>query len=109
MMHLIGDFSRDLARHIEGTPDEHGLIQSIRPKQEEFKLAIRKLAPDFRPFKRKVFSFTDLPEPELPSMGFLSNEDEDVSTAGKVMYIDEVMERAKRYLQFYNICVFRFE
>ena len=48
LLHLISDFVRDVSRHLEGTPEETGLLQSIRPAEDKFKLAIRYTAPDFR-------------------------------------------------------------
>ncbi|PPR05458.1 hypothetical protein CVT24_008227 [Panaeolus cyanescens] len=58
---LLHEFTNDLARHVEGVPDDpdsddasgFGLIQTIRPSQERFRLAIRQTAPNFRPFEKK--------------------------------------------------------
>ena len=50
---LLHDFASDVARHIEGVPDEDGLLQAIRPAQERFRKIIRMTAPNFRPFEQK--------------------------------------------------------
>ncbi|KAH9485775.1 Interferon-induced GTP-binding protein Mx2 [Psilocybe cubensis] len=50
---LVYNFVTDLGRHVEGVPDENGLLQVIRPAQERFRRAIRATAPQFRPFERK--------------------------------------------------------
>ena len=51
IMNLLGLFVRDLERHLEGTPEEGGLLQRIRPSQEQFRREIKATAPDFRPMK----------------------------------------------------------
>lgn len=71
ILHLIGDFSRDLARHLEGTPDEDGLLQAIRPAHETFKRAIRATAPNFKPFEKSQKLFT---------MSHMLDEETDVDT-----------------------------
>ena len=43
----------DLTRHVQGVPDEDGLLQAILPAQEKFRLAIRETAPNFRPFEKR--------------------------------------------------------
>ncbi|KAF8805241.1 hypothetical protein BYT27DRAFT_7224945 [Phlegmacium glaucopus] len=112
---LLHNFTSDLARHIEGVPDEDGLLQAIRPAQERFRKVIRMTAPNFRPFEQKYEGQRHLGRPS-----FLVNEEgeegedeasetEDelgsrsTSFAGKKrkrvankIYIDEVMERARR-------------
>lgn len=49
---MLHDFVKDLERHLEGVPDEDGLLQAIRPAQERFRRSIRQTAPNFRPFER---------------------------------------------------------
>ncbi|KAH9917091.1 P-loop containing nucleoside triphosphate hydrolase protein [Amylocystis lapponica] len=101
ILHLLGDFSRDLARHLAGTPDDSGLLQAIRPVQEHFKKAIRDTAPDFRPYtKTKANTLLDedtgLSTFEPPD--FLVNEEPaEVARDGlNTIYIDEVMDRARK-------------
>ncbi|KAH7883426.1 P-loop containing nucleoside triphosphate hydrolase protein [Phlebopus sp. FC_14] len=111
VLHVVNEFTRDLEQHLEGTPDEHGLIQTIRPYQEAFKRTIRQTAPKFVPLEKKKAA-----NKVLSPINFLANEegDEDVArehdsdaeklssvslkggrkASGKI-YIDEVLERAQ--------------
>jgi hypothetical protein len=50
---LLHSFTSDIACHIEGVPDEDGLLQAIRPAQKRFRKSIRMTAPNFRPFEQK--------------------------------------------------------
>ena len=114
----------DVSRHVEGVPDEDGLLQAIRPAQERFRRGIRGTAPRFRPFERRYKG-----ERRLAPAVFLSYEEgeggaeeedgdgddgeqgaqvqEGASGEGRkrkhgdvvghdVIYIDEVYERAHR-------------
>lgn len=99
ILHLIGRFNRDLSRHIEGTSDEAGLLQTIRPAQLCFRREIRLSAPDFKPFERQHAGGRT-----LPVITFLANEEEgdngDVTgiqtfNTSDVIYIDEVFKRAQ--------------
>ncbi|KAF9807177.1 hypothetical protein IEO21_08336 [Rhodonia placenta] len=45
---LISRFSMQLTRYLEGTPEPDGLLQTIRPYQDAFKIAIRGTAPNFQ-------------------------------------------------------------
>lgn len=125
---LLHKFTSDVARHIEGVPDEDGLLQAIRPAQNRFRMLIRMTAPNFRPFERKYEN-----EKHLGRAAFLVNEEgiegdneasesEDGSrsqsaeppgqlgSAGRKrkrttdkIYIDEVVERAHRLVVSYII------
>ncbi|KIJ63497.1 hypothetical protein HYDPIDRAFT_29303 [Hydnomerulius pinastri MD-312] len=110
VLHVLSLFARDLSRRLEGTPDEDGLIQSIRPHQQAFKRAIRETAPNFIPWESKG------PHKHLPKAEFLANEEEDdddirqdhdsdsgssapssprtFSSSPKI-YIDQVLKRAQ--------------
>ena len=68
VLQLLGDFARDLDYRVEGTPEEDGLLQTIRPHQEAFRVAIRRTAPNFVPWKKTA-------NKELPKAGFLDDED----------------------------------
>jgi len=48
---LISDFARELATYVEGTPDDNGIHQTIRPMNETFLAAIRDTAQRFSPFE----------------------------------------------------------
>ncbi|KAI0077225.1 hypothetical protein K474DRAFT_1596469 [Panus rudis PR-1116 ss-1] len=111
ILHLLADFSRDLSAHLEGTPNEDGLLQSIRPAHEAFKKAIRATAPDFRPYEgTKKFAFSQAMIQDGSSTcsntakgstdpSFLANEEERVYSPCndlRAVYIDEVMKRADK-------------
>ncbi|KAH9924573.1 P-loop containing nucleoside triphosphate hydrolase protein [Fomitopsis serialis] len=91
---LVSKFSSALTQYVEGTPGADGLLQIIRPKQQEFKDAIQKTAPDFRPFEKP--DADDMQLANLTPPDFLSNEEvpslpeDDVGA----IYIDEVMNLA---------------
>ncbi|KAJ3503458.1 hypothetical protein NLJ89_g8422 [Agrocybe chaxingu] len=86
---LLHAFVVDLARHVEGVPNQEGLLQCVRPAQEKFKRAIRETAPNFRPFEseyegvRHIRRATFLENEEAALDGEVSdtgeneNEDED--------------------------------
>ena len=91
---LLHTFTSDLAQEIKGVPDEDGLLQAIRPAQEDFRRAIRMTAPDFRPFEREFEGIR-----HLEQATFLYSEegeelDEGSESGSKTIYIDQVMERA---------------
>ncbi|KAF9222329.1 hypothetical protein BS17DRAFT_881158 [Gyrodon lividus] len=71
VLHVLRNFTRDLSRRLEGTPDERGLLQTIRPHQEVFKRAIRETAPNFAPWEKKKA------DRKLPKAKFLANEEGD--------------------------------
>ncbi|KAL5483041.1 hypothetical protein ACEPAI_8270 [Sanghuangporus weigelae] len=94
IMHLLKSFCDDVVRHAEGIPTNDGLIQSINARQEQFKLSVGSLAPEFRPYKLSE-SAADLPQ--LPPCEFLDGEEEDSRAAEQrlVMAIDEAMNLLK--------------
>lgn len=83
VIHMVATFTRDLARYIEGTPQEDGLLQSIRPLQEEFRKAVAATAPDFRAY-----------ESDANRDDFLTEEEKSKSDANAI-YIDDVMKLAR--------------
>ncbi|KAF5374338.1 hypothetical protein D9758_004674 [Tetrapyrgos nigripes] len=110
---LLFDFTKDLSSHLEGVPDSDGLLQRIRPAQEDFRRNIRKSAPNFKPFEKK-----DGKSYRLRQFPFLENENEadddgdaddenadglqastdteseDYMPDKNAIYIDEVLKRA---------------
>ncbi|KAF5374644.1 hypothetical protein D9615_008939 [Tricholomella constricta] len=110
---LLHGFVRDLARHVEGVPEE-GLLQDIRPAQETFRRAVRITAPDFQPFEKRYkgakriekaqfLSSEEESESEDPSSfdnGIVldagDEEFDDIVVTGKSIYIDEVFEVANQ-------------
>ncbi|KAF5353053.1 hypothetical protein D9758_008791 [Tetrapyrgos nigripes] len=68
---LLVRFTTDLSKHLEGVPDSDGLLQKIRPAQEVFRKSIRKSAPNFKPFEKKMSKTY-----RLQQFPFLKNENE---------------------------------
>ncbi|THU85106.1 hypothetical protein K435DRAFT_764484 [Dendrothele bispora CBS 962.96] len=105
---LIVHFTTDLSRHLEGVPQKDGLPQAIRPAQVAFRKAIRRTAPNFKPFDKSDAKMHTLARPD-----FLDNEEEaDDDTGEKVegtedksednapsepiaIHIDEVLRQAQ--------------
>lgn len=111
VLHMIGNFMRQLSMELEGTPEETGLLQKIQPAHETFKKAIRTTAPNFRADVkrsrpsgsffgkgRRSASDSDIPPPPMPPPDFLIHEDGEIilENQSRVIYIDEVMDRAKK-------------
>lgn len=104
---VVGRFSSQLSRRLEGTPDADGILQNIRPHQQAFKRAIRATAPHFVPWKMGDTR-------ELPPVDFLANEEDDPqepkassvliprspTPQSEVIYIQDVLDRAQRSLRF---------
>ncbi|KAF9783798.1 P-loop containing nucleoside triphosphate hydrolase protein [Thelephora terrestris] len=84
---LVSGFSRSLSTLVEGTPDERGIHQTIRPLHTKFRDAIRDTAPDFRPYKSG-----DWLNYEPPS--FLATEKALLGSDDGVIYVDHVMNLA---------------
>ena len=47
---LVSNFARELATYVEGTPDDNGIHQLIRPLNSAFVITIRGTAQKFCPF-----------------------------------------------------------
>ena len=84
---MISGFSRSLSTYIEGTPDEHGIHQTIRPLHMKFSKAIRDTAPDFRPYKAGEA------KPFVPPC-FLTAEKAELGADEGAIYVDQVMNMA---------------
>lgn len=110
VLHVVSDFCRDLAQHLEGTPEESGLLQALQPSKRKFRAAIRETAPDFRPYKRQHLmgtmpssssssSLMDI-ESDFALPGFLAHEEAAGTNIdeSKAIYVDEVMDRASKYV-----------
>ncbi|KAI0782953.1 P-loop containing nucleoside triphosphate hydrolase protein [Abortiporus biennis] len=111
ILNLISSFSRDLAIHLEGTPNKDRLLQKIRPAQEEFRIRIRSTAPDFRPYARQLEELyveikercaeieerSVVLEAVIATPNFLSTEEALVAITSddKAIFVDEVMRRAE--------------
>ncbi len=87
---LLSAFTVDVSKHVEGIPDEEGILQMIRPAQEQFKRDIRGTVPQFRPFERRLVDSQVLATPS-----FLNNEEDEADeTEGDCICVDEVYTRA---------------
>lgn len=98
ILHVLSEFCRDLSKHLEGTPDEAGLLQAIQPMKDKFRGAIRDTAPDFRPYKSPTCNVLD-PDSAWSPPSFLSNEEESCTVTVEnpcAIYVDEVMKRAQK-------------
>ncbi|KAG6328165.1 hypothetical protein ID866_10924 [Astraeus odoratus] len=100
VLRVLRNFTTELAQHIEGTPDENGLIQIIRPYTDKFKREIRATAPEFRPWNR-----SDDRRRKLPPLNFLSGEekaidsdnDNDMLTVNSRMIVHDHLDIAAAY------------
>ncbi|KAI6139724.1 P-loop containing nucleoside triphosphate hydrolase protein [Pisolithus tinctorius] len=103
---VLNGFTKEVSECLKGTPDENGVVQTIRTHFENFKREIYSTAPSFMPWERKDAHR----HPRLPVIKFLSNEenvgrgdesDDDehgplpATLRSNAIYIDEVMQSAK--------------
>ena len=84
---LISDFARELASYVEGTPDDNGIHQAIRPLNKAFVGGIRSTAPMFSPFLRDSATYYVHPK-------FLwSHHEPNISTDDdNAICVDEVLD-----------------
>jgi hypothetical protein len=54
---LVSGLARELATYVDGTPDDHGIHQLIRPLNNTFVTEIRSTAQPFSPFERDTEPF----------------------------------------------------
>jgi hypothetical protein len=87
---LLDGFARDVSRQVQGTVGRDGLIQRVNKLHFGFRQAIRRTAPDFRPYTRN-----DDDPPEMPIPEFIGGDDsqELENLLGRPIYIDDVCER----------------
>jgi hypothetical protein len=123
ILRLITDLTRAVEKQVKGVPGSDGLLQQIRPQQEEFRTAIRTTAPCFVPKYRGVQEYS---EPRVMSAStqsassvdwesyqrllFLEGEEdyEEIGLDnGKELFIDDVLETAQWYTVL-NILHFAF-
>ena len=84
---MVSGFSRSLSTLVEGTPDERGIHQTIRPLHMKFKDAIKETAPDFRPYKSGESMKYEPPT-------FLATEKTELGSDDGAIYVDHVMNLA---------------
>ena len=88
VIEMISSFSRSLSTYVEGTPDEQGIHQTIRPLHMKFSKAIRDTAPDFRPYEAGGA------RPFEPPC-FLTAEETELGADEGAIYMDQVMKMAQ--------------
>lgn len=77
---LVSGFARELAGYVEGTPDDNGIHQAIRPLNKTFLARIRDTAPKFCPFVSGSSQRYTHPE-VLPSDGPEPDSDDETPRA----------------------------
>jgi hypothetical protein len=100
VLHLIGNFTRDLSRHLEGISEKNGLLQITRLAQLQFQRAIRATAPEFRPYERKYAESRTFSTPNFLAEQGIETEDLSLQLPEKddVIFIDEVFKQAQLYV-----------
>ena len=101
------DFTRAVEKQVEGVPGRDGLLQQIKPRQEEFRVAIRTTAPCFVPRYRGSQSQETMFEDGTNGdwephrrLSFLEGEEDYGEIGlddGKEIFIDDVLETAEWY------------
>jgi hypothetical protein len=119
ILRLITDLSRAVEKQVEGVPGSGGLLQQIRPQQEEFRTAIRTIAPRFVPKYREVQEDSELTSTHSVSnvdwgshqrLLFVEGEEvyEEIGLdSGKELFIDDILETTQWYT-IMNILHFTF-
>ena len=123
ILRLITDLTRAVEKQVKGVPGSEGLLQQIRPQQEEFRTTIRRTAPCFVPKYREVDEDSELREMLTSTQSvcsadwesyqrllFLEGEEEYEEIGldnGKELFIDDVLETAQWYT-ILNILHFTF-
>lgn len=84
---LLSDFARKLAIYVEGTPDDNGIHQALRPLNEQFLAEIHRTTPRFSPFESgQAHLYTH-------SKFLRSDEELKIYTNKRdVIYVDEVVD-----------------
>ena len=101
------DFTGAVEKQVQGVPGRDGLLQQIKPRQEEFRVAIRATAPCFvprykesQPQEAVLESGTSEDWEPYRRLSFLEGEedyDEIGLDDGKEIFIDDVLETAEWY------------
>jgi hypothetical protein len=89
---LLGAFNRTVSSNVQGTARADGLVQRINKLHDSFRVAIRRTAPDFRPYDKDRAD-----PPAMPSPDFLGVENDGLDNSQvEPMYIDEVCQRLEQ-------------
>ena len=87
IIEMVSGFSRSLSDYVEGTPGERGIHQIVRGLHVKFKDAIKKTAPDFRPYKSGEWLSYEPPS-------FLATEKTELGAEDGAICVDKVMNMA---------------
>ena len=111
---LVSGFARELATYVEGTPDDNGIHQAIRPLNKMFFTQIYSTAPKFYPFTRGTGPHYTHPtfassgdEPQIypdddgtvslvSGASYDNNDNEKENGNDNVICVDEVMDMEDR-------------
>jgi hypothetical protein len=90
---MLQTFVADLSQHVQGVPEETGLVQRLRPHLETFRRSIRLTVPRFSP--RESNQEDPLPSPaEFLTPEEKEEEEEEGRREGlRTIHIDDVMRR----------------
>jgi hypothetical protein len=95
VLNLVMDFHRDVNAHVEGIPEDDGLIQQLRAAQDRFRKTIKASTPEFRPYKRQ----DEDGKTPMPVISFLDAEDSEMSAAESTsewsLYEEDVSKLSK--------------
>lgn len=87
---LVSDFARELATYVEGTPDDDGIHQAIRPLNRSFLAEIRGTAPKLFPFEdgaREIYTHPTFLSSEVEPQ--INANDEDTITLRDVEEMED--------------------
>ena len=93
---LASDFTRELAGYVEGTPDDNGIHQAIRPLNKVFTTEIRGTAQRFSPFPRGWKWCCEYARFTHPKFHQSDEEPEIRAGDDDAICVDEVMEMADK-------------
>jgi len=93
---LVSDFTRQLASYVEGTPDDNGIHQAIRPLTKVFTTEIRGTAQKFSPFVRDERGRNGYARFTHPKFHPLDEEPEIRADDDDAICLDEVMVMADK-------------
>ena len=92
---MLSEFQKDVDSEIKGTTFGNGLLQKILCHLDDFRFELRGTAPRFIPFEKGSPHAKQLPE-----MGFLHVEEQDLDTRGTfaIVYLDDVEKLVREYV-----------
>jgi hypothetical protein len=105
---VLRDFVRKVSKHIGGYPppsfsaskmEKDNLIHQLNGAYDKFRLSIHETAPRFRPWMSDQHpSRPTLTDDKIDQMVKSASCDDAPNGSGMLLYLDEVLELAKRYV-----------